>query len=57
MLLMPGENGYRRLLELSDRLPSPGRGLPRPITDMAMLARAWPDCPLLHLTEIADEEM
>ena len=57
MLLMPGEDGYGPILELSDRLPSPGRGFPRPVTDMAELARAWPDCPLLHVPDADEEEM
>ena len=55
MLLMPGESGYARLLDLSNRLPSPGRGFPRPVTEMAAVAHAWPECPLLHTPE-ADEE-
>lgn len=55
MLLMPGEDGYGRLLDLSNRLPSPGKGFPRPITDMANLAQAWPDCPLLHTPEAEEQ--
>ena len=57
MLLMPGEDGYGPILELSDRLPSPGRGFPRPVTDMAELAGAWPDCPLLQVPDADEEEM
>ena len=57
MLLLPGEDGYDAILELSQRLPSPGRGLPRPITDRVGLANAWPDCPLLHVPETESEEM
>lgn len=48
LLLMPGDDGYDHLLELSNTLPSPGRGLPRPVTDVATLSRAWPGCPLLQ---------
>ena len=55
MLLMPGEHGHELLTDLSNRLPSPGKGVPRPITDMANLAQAWPDCPLLH-TPDAEEQ-
>jgi len=57
MLLMPGEDGHGPVLDLSNRLPSPGRGFPRPITDMASLARAWPDCPLLHVVDTEDVEL
>ena len=57
LILMPGEDGHDTVLELSDRLPSPGRGYPRPVTDVVELARAWPDCPLLHVPEVDAEEM
>ncbi len=57
MLIMPGEVGYDRVLELSNRLPSPGRGLPRPVTDMGELGRAWPDCPLLYPPEGGDQNL
>ncbi len=57
MLVMPGDEGYGRILDLSERLPSPGRGLPRPITDVATLDRAWGDCPLLHVPAAAEEEV
>lgn len=48
MMLIPGENGYGPLLDLSNRLPSSGKAFPHPITEIATLAQAWPDCPLLH---------
>lgn len=57
MLLLPGEDGYDSVLKLSNDLPSPGRGLPRPITDTAMLANEWPKCPLLHMQEAVSEDM
>ena len=57
MLLMPGENGYGPVLELSVRLPSPGHGFPRPVTDMDTLARAWPGCPLLYVPEANEEDL
>ena len=57
ILLLPGENGYVPVHELTDRLPSPGQGLPRPVTDIAKLARAWPECPLLHVPASNEGEM
>ena len=48
LLLMPGDAGYDQLLDLSNTLPSPGRGLPRPVTDASTLSQAWPECPLLQ---------
>ncbi len=57
MLVMPGDDGHTRILELSNRLPSPGRGLPRPVTDTSVLARAWPDCPLLQVAEAPEEHV
>ena len=57
MLIMPGEGGYGPVLDLSNRLPSPGRGFPRPVTDLAELGRAWSDCPLLHVPEASDPDM
>lgn len=59
MLLMPGDDGYGRILNLSesDHLASPGRGLPRPEIDMGELARAWPDCPLLRVPDVDDDDM
>ena len=57
VLLLPGDNGYGSILDLSNRLPSLGQGLPRPVTDMAELARAWPGCPLLHAPDVDTEEM
>ena len=57
ILLMPGENGYGPLLNLSNRLPSPGRGFARPVTDISALRRAWPDCPLLHTPAIGAQDL
>jgi len=57
MLLMPGEDGYGPALALSNRLPSPGRGFPRPVTNLAELAGAWPDCPLLHVPDEDTEDI
>ena len=57
MLLMPGEEGYGSLIDLSNHLPSPGKGLPRPIANMTDLARAWPDCPLLHTPDVDEREI
>jgi hypothetical protein len=47
MLVMPGARGYAQLFELSQALPTIGRGLRRAITDVATLARTWPASPLL----------
>lgn len=47
MLLMPGETGYDTLYNLTEVLPSVGRGLPRVMTDIATLEAQWPTCPLL----------
>ncbi len=57
MLLMPGERGYGPLLDLSNRLPSPGKGLPRPVTDLVELGRAWSDCPLLYTPEAGEPSL
>jgi hypothetical protein len=57
MLLMPGDEGYDRLIDLSNRLPSPGRGFPRPITDLVTLRAAWPDCPLLQEPDAEEQEI
>jgi hypothetical protein len=51
MLLMPNSPGYGALLEMSQVLPTIGRGLRRAITDMETLAQAWPACPLLTAGE------
>lgn len=46
MLLMPGAPGYAEVTELSQSLPTIGRGMRRAITDTATLARAWEASPL-----------
>ena len=57
ILLMPDDDGYSAMLNLSNRLPSPGQGLPRPITDMTEVGGVWPDCPLLHVPDADEVEM
>ncbi len=57
MLLMPNENGYGPLVDLTRRLPTLGRGSPRVITDMNTLANAWPQCPLLTLLDAEDQDI
>ena len=57
MLLMPGDDGYGPVLDLSNQLPSPGQGLPRPVTDQGALEGVWRDCPLLHVPAADEEEM
>ena len=47
MLLVPGHEGYDKLLELSNTLPSVGRGFPRVITSLDKLSEAWSECPLV----------
>jgi hypothetical protein len=50
VLLMPGDEGYRQLLRLTETMESVGRGLPRVITDLPTVAATWPNCPLVHRT-------
>ena len=57
MLLMPDDDGYGLLIDLSNSLPSLGRGLRRAITDMATLTRAWRDCPLLQTPDTDEQEI
>jgi len=46
MLLMPGDPGHREMTRLLRQVESIGRGVPRVITTIADLRRAWPACPL-----------
>ena len=48
LLVMPGDIGYAQIWQLSNNLPSLGRGLPRSITDARTLSLTWPECPLLQ---------
>jgi len=57
MLLFPVDDGYRPLIELTERLPTIGRGFPRVITDMDTLEGAWADCPLLTSEETEEQEI
>ncbi len=57
MLVMPGAQGYAQLIELSQALPTIGRGLRRAITDVATLARTWPASPLLVPEQGMPQEM
>jgi hypothetical protein len=57
MLLMPDENGYAPLIDLTRRLPTLGRGFPRVITDMNTLAASWADCPLLTSQDADEQEV
>ncbi|MGE0358302.1 MAG: phospholipase D family protein [Burkholderiales bacterium] len=47
MLLMPDCAGYEPMLKLTQTLQKVGRGLPRVITDAAIVEKAWNACPLL----------
>lgn len=57
MLLMPAENGYGSLMELTERLPSLGKGLPRVITNPNTLADSWFNCPLLATEDVEEQEV
>ncbi len=52
MLLLPGADGYTESFELTNSLPRVGRGLPRVITDIVTLERAWAECPILTAMSI-----
>ncbi|MDA2925668.1 phospholipase D family protein [Acidobacteria bacterium AH-259-G07] len=47
IVLMPGENGYNEMLNLTRTQPSAGKGLPRAITTESIVQQAWPTCPLI----------
>ena len=57
MLFMPDEDGYGALMELTERLPSLGRGLPRVITELNTLAESWSTCPLLATADAEEQEV
>ena len=56
MLLFPDAEGYSEVVELTNTLPTSGRGMPRVITDMNTLERAWAACPLLA-SESAEDQL
>ncbi len=55
MLLLPNGDGYAEVMQLTNILPSVGRGLPRVITDIDTLEGAWPECPLLTPENLEDQ--
>ena len=55
MLLLPNSDGYAESMELTNRLPSVGRGMARVITDLDTLEGAWPECPLLTPEHLEDQ--
>ena len=55
MLLFPGANGYSEAFDLTNTLPRLGRGLPRVMTDINTLERAWAACPLLASESVEDQ--
>lgn len=57
MLLMPGQDGYGPLFDLTGQLPALGRGHPRVTTDMETLERSWPGCPLLTSEDTDGQEI
>ena len=44
---MPGEPGYAEMFALTETLPAVGHGLPRVITDSAVVSGAWATSPLI----------
>ena len=57
MLLMPGDDGYGSLIDLTHNLPPIGRGFPRVITNVNELEKAWANCPLLALEDTKEQEI
>ena len=57
MLLLPDEDGYGSLMDLTERLPPFGRGLRRVITNINTLADSWPDCPVLASADAHEQEV
>ena len=57
MLVFPREDGYDALVDLTQRLPTIGRGFPRVITNLSTLEGAWGDCPLLTSKHSKDQEI
>ena len=57
LLLLPGDNGYGAVIDLTRRLEVTGRGFPRVITDMDILEKSWADCPLLTSEEAQEREI
>ena len=47
MLLLPNSEGYAEVMDITNALPSIGRGVRRVITDANVLENAWAECPLL----------
>lgn len=46
MLIMPGEEGYEELFELTERLPAMGKGTRRVNSNHEQIKAVWADCPL-----------
>jgi len=57
MLLLPGDNGYGAVIDLTHKLKVTGRGFPRVITDMDTLEKNWAGCPLLTSEEAQEREI
>ena len=51
MLLMPSDDGHQQAMELTESLPSVGRGFRRVITNAKILSDHWNRCPLLASPE------
>lgn len=46
MLIMPNEEGYEAMLELTERLPPLGKGTRRVLTNYEQIKAVWANCPL-----------
>lgn len=57
MLLMPSQGGYTPMLQLSETLPTIGRGFRRAITNLPTLEGAWPECPLLTMATEEEKDL
>ena len=44
-------------MDLTEKLPSLGRGLPRVITNLNTLADSWSNCPLLATADAEEQEV
>lgn len=57
MLLMPGDVGYQSMFELTERLPTVGRGLPRVIATIDQVTAAWPQSPLVRAFNVEEGQL
>ena len=57
VLLFPEDDEYAAVFYLTTQLPTIGHGLPRIVTNMDQLKRAWGNCPLLIPRNIEKQEI